>query len=202
MGANFAPVYANLMMGYWEEGYIWANNPFAEHIVFFGRYIDDILLIWGGGPDVFPSFVAHCNANPSGFSFTHVRDPNELAFLDLVLTHDHSVIVTKNHIKPTSGNSYLYFDSCHHPTWKQNIPRGQFNRLRRNCSRLDEYVTQEGSMPMKFEEKGYPRELVQDAFLTHMNPPSKKQNLAEVNDNHAVRFVSTFKNKFMSVSKI
>lgn len=48
MGANFAPGYANLTMGYLEEGYIWANNPFAKHIMFYGRYIDDVLLTWCG----------------------------------------------------------------------------------------------------------------------------------------------------------
>lgn len=67
-------------MGYWEKGHIWANNSFAEHIVFYGRYIDDILLIWDGGPDVFSPFVAHCNADPLGLSFTHVLDPKELFF--------------------------------------------------------------------------------------------------------------------------
>lgn len=48
MGANLAPGYANLTMGYWDEGHIWAKNPFAEHIVFYGHYIDDNLLIWNG----------------------------------------------------------------------------------------------------------------------------------------------------------
>lgn len=76
MGVDFAPVYANLTMGYWEEGHIWANNPFAEHLVFYGRYIDNILLIWDGSPDVFYPFVAHCNTKP----FTHVWDPKELLF--------------------------------------------------------------------------------------------------------------------------
>lgn len=114
MGANFAPVYANLTMGYWEEGHVWANKPFAKHIVFYRRYIDDILLKWSGGLDVFTSFVAHCNANNLGLSFTHVLDPNELVFLDLVLFHDQQAILTRNHTKPTSGNSYFHFDSCHH----------------------------------------------------------------------------------------
>lgn len=73
MGANFAPVYANLTMGHWEEN-IWANNPFAEYIGYYGRYIDDIVFIWSGGPDVLPSFLAHCNANMFGLSLTHVLD--------------------------------------------------------------------------------------------------------------------------------
>lgn len=82
MGAIFAPWYANLTMGYWEEGHIWPNNPFAKHIVFYGRNIDYILLIWDGGLNVFSSFVTYCNANPLGLSFNHVIDPVEIVFLD------------------------------------------------------------------------------------------------------------------------
>lgn len=48
MGANFAPSYANLAMGYWEKNYIWYNNSFLANIVFFGRYIDNIIVIWDG----------------------------------------------------------------------------------------------------------------------------------------------------------
>lgn len=76
IGANFAPAYANLAMGYWEGEHIWANNPFARHLVFNGRYIDDILLIRDSGPDVFSSFVIYS----MGLSFTHVLDPKELVF--------------------------------------------------------------------------------------------------------------------------
>lgn len=45
MGASFAPGYANLTMGYWEEKHTWSNNPFSVHIVFYGQYMDDIPLI-------------------------------------------------------------------------------------------------------------------------------------------------------------
>lgn len=118
MGANFAPVYAKLTMGHWEEDNIWANNPFAKFIVYFGRYIDDIVLIWSGGPEKFSSFVAYCNSNTFGLTFTHVLNSQQLVFFDRVPIHDEDRIVTRNHIKPTSGNSYLHFDSGHHPTQK------------------------------------------------------------------------------------
>lgn len=154
MGANFSPVYANLTMDCWEEGHIWTNNPFGKNMIFYGRYIDDILLIWDGGPDVFSSFVAHSNANSLGLSFTHALDPNELGFLDLVLSHDHQTIMSSNHTKPISGNSYLHYSSCHHLWWKNNIPSVQFNRLRRNCSKVADYVTEGATLSWKLRDKG------------------------------------------------
>lgn len=38
MGANY-DCYENLTMDYWEDMYIWKNNPFSEHQVLYGRYI-------------------------------------------------------------------------------------------------------------------------------------------------------------------
>lgn len=110
MGTSFAPCYANITMGFWKEQFVWYNNPFAKHIVFYGRYIDNVLSIWDGSPD-FLSFVNHCNANDMGPSFTHVIDLDRLVFLDLEQFHDAGSIHTSNHSKSVSGNSYLHFDS-------------------------------------------------------------------------------------------
>lgn len=83
MGANFAPSYANLAMGLWEHEFIWDNNPYSRHLVFYGRYIDDIIIIWSGSPQDTLDFIQHCNSNPHGLRFTHVSNAEKLAFLDL-----------------------------------------------------------------------------------------------------------------------
>lgn len=204
MGANFAPGYANLTMGYWEDKYIWADNPFARHIVFYGRYIDDIILIWEGSVDVFSSFVTHCNANALGLSFTHVIDSHELVFLDLVLSHEGDRIISKNHIKPTSGNSYLHYKSCHHPAWKRNIPAGQFNRLRRNCTKKEDYLLQGSLLVKRFEEKGYPQSIINEAFDRYEVPISNKDtSSSSTNINStSVRFVTTYNDKYKKVVSI
>lgn len=93
MGADFAPSYANLAMGYWEKNYILQNNPYSANIVFFGRYIDDLIFIWDGSPDLIPLFVDHCNLNPYGLLFTHISDSTSLAFLDLELGHVGETII-------------------------------------------------------------------------------------------------------------
>lgn len=144
MGANFAPSYANLTMGFWEASYIELNNPYASHIVFYGRYIDDII-IWDGPEPLFLEFLSHCNDNEHGLTFTSEHHPLQLAFLDLLLFHEDGKILAKNYAKPTAGNSFLHHQSCHHPRWISNIPKSQFCRLRRNCTRQLDYIT-EGSL--------------------------------------------------------
>lgn len=113
-------------MGYWEHTYLTADHPFAANIIYYGRYIDDIVIIWDGTLDGILTFVQYCNTNTLGLSFTHVADPETLAFLDLELCHDNETIYAKNFIKPTAGNSFIHYTSCHHPRWVNNISRSQF----------------------------------------------------------------------------
>lgn len=152
-------------MGYWEELKIWTDNPFMQYIIFYGRYIDNVLLIWSGGLDLFYALVAYCNDNQLGLSFTHEIDQKELVFLDLVLSHDQNTIITTNHIKPTSGNSYLHYNSCHHQMWKKNIPNGQFHRLRRNCTKTEDCMVQGLNMQKSLKKNGYPKDLVTNTFF-------------------------------------
>lgn len=53
MGGNYAPSYANQTMGHWEDLNIWQPNPFAQHLVFYGRHIDNVI-IWDGPSDTIP----------------------------------------------------------------------------------------------------------------------------------------------------
>lgn len=70
LGANFTACYANVTKGYWEELHIWNHSPFAKHIVYYGRYIDVVLLFWRGDVKQFLAFVTHCNNNKLGLHFT------------------------------------------------------------------------------------------------------------------------------------
>lgn len=62
--------------------------------------------------------------------------------------------LTKNYFKPTDRNSYLPLDSCHHMVWLTNIPKGQFTRLRRNCSRRSDFLVQSELLGKRFIDKG------------------------------------------------
>lgn len=120
MGAHFVSSYANLTMGLWENEYIWHNNPFTPNLIYYGRYIDDIIIIWDGPATLVEDLVAHCKNNMFGLSFTHVCDPTTLAFLDLELSHLDNAFIAKNDFKPTACNSYLHFSSCHPPQGTQH----------------------------------------------------------------------------------
>lgn len=64
-------------------------------------------------------------------------------------------LVTKCFFKQTDLNSYLSIHSGHHPTWIKNVPKGQFIRIRRNCTLDEDYTMQAQVLKNRFVEKGY-----------------------------------------------
>lgn len=86
-----------------ENQSIWKNNPFAKHLVFYDRYIDNIIIIWDSPPSLIDDFVAHCNSNELGLPFTSVWNKESLAFLDLELNHEHNKVFAHNYLSPILG---------------------------------------------------------------------------------------------------
>lgn len=55
MGAKFSLSLANLYMSWWEEKHIYPSNS----IVWCGRYIDDLLLIWNQDTSSIQTFYSY-----------------------------------------------------------------------------------------------------------------------------------------------
>lgn len=53
MGTRFAPCFANLYVGDFEKDFIYGNHGWKENIIFFKRYIDDLIFIWNGSTQDF-----------------------------------------------------------------------------------------------------------------------------------------------------
>lgn len=79
MGARFYPSLANIFMGAWDELFLFSEaNPFSPHIRWYGRYIDDLLLMWGGTDNMNLNFTFQFSLNVANFlDVTLVGDPNK-----------------------------------------------------------------------------------------------------------------------------
>lgn len=135
MGARFEPTYANLYLGWWEESHVLGGDaPNLEHIVMYRRFIDDLLFVWKGTEEGFREFVKVLENVELNLKFTSSFNTNRIVYLDLLIYIRDGKIATTVHTKSCSGNSLLRADSCHPRHYNKGIPRGQFLRLRRNCS--------------------------------------------------------------------
>lgn len=72
-------------------------------------------------------------------------------------------IFTNNYFKPTDVNSYIGFNSCHFFPCSKNIHKGQFKRIRRNCTTKDNFQNQSQTIKKKCLAKGYDKSLVENS---------------------------------------
>ena len=202
MGARYAPSVANLVLNRWEEETIFKDN--VTSLIYYRRYIDDILLFWEGPQASLEQFLSKMNTNNYGLSFTAESSKTSSHFLDLTLTKKGSRVLTKTYFKPTDRNGFVPISSCHHPKWLGAIPKGQYMRIRRNCDDVADFELQAAILTEKFIEKGYTKNALwktqqevlamdrESLLETRVRPPRKED----------VPFISGYHRQYRSVEKI
>ncbi|XP_078538494.1 uncharacterized protein LOC144823662 [Lissotriton helveticus] len=164
MGAPFAPDVAILYMAAFEEDTILNPvNPFRDQLGLWMRYIDDILMIWNGDRDDLMSFFTWLNHQSDFLKFTIESDNHRIHFLDLTIYEDAGALLTKLYRKPAERNSLLLYDSHHPRALRDNLPFGQFLRIRRNCSDREHYLMESDELTNRLLARGYPRRLIKQS---------------------------------------
>uniref|UniRef100_A0A8C5PUJ4 Reverse transcriptase domain-containing protein n=1 Tax=Leptobrachium leishanense TaxID=445787 RepID=A0A8C5PUJ4_9ANUR len=159
MGTRFAPSFANLFMAHWENSFLsnWSTN-----LVFYRRYIDDIFFIWRGGEEALQLFLDFLATNDRGIILTSNWSKTEVIFLDLKIFVENDTIKTKTHFKDVDCNSFIERRSCHLPQWLNAVPKGQFLRMKRNCTNISDFDIQSTKLRSDCAEKGYNIQTLED----------------------------------------
>lgn len=206
MGACFAPSYACLFLGLWEKEHIHsACNPFRENLIFYCRYIDDLLCCFKGTEANLLEFHKYVNSINPNIKLTLEYSQTEIAFLDLLISkEENGDLHTSIFRKSTDRNTILRADSFHSQHLIKNIPYGQFLRLKRICDTQEDYQTKSVDMAKRFEERGYKTEVVRQA--------QRRANQCNRNDllvkrhkpksNHQVYFSTRYSKTAMKIKKI
>lgn len=142
MGAAWAPEYACLHLGLWEEEDVFTLPQYLVHVKTWIRYIDDIFVIWTGDIASFHDFIDYLNINDRNIHLTYTVDRTLIPFLDLRIGLKEGRIVTSTFRNETAANTLLQADSHHPPCQKNSIPIGEFMRIKRNCSETSMYNTE------------------------------------------------------------
>uniref|UniRef100_A0A8C5M9N9 Reverse transcriptase domain-containing protein n=1 Tax=Leptobrachium leishanense TaxID=445787 RepID=A0A8C5M9N9_9ANUR len=152
MGTRFAPSFANLYMSTWEEK-ITENKE--DNIILYLRYIDDILMIWKGGEEDLVTFLNQLNTKDPNIKLESTWNRNTIDYLDLTIFSEGNKLYTKTYFKKVDTNSYIHRDSCHLRRWLEGIPKSQYLRIKRNCSKESDFNIQTDRLKTQFLEKGY-----------------------------------------------
>lgn len=188
MGTTCAPHYANLFLGWWEHEYVFTDhmNKYTEHILFWGRFIDDDLIFWEGDEHLFHEFVQQLNRNDIEMFFTSEINKHEITFLDLKILNDQGgCIQTEIYRKPTSTNGFLQWGSYHPTPLKRGIPTGQYLRARRNCSNEEAFEIECNNLYQRFVDRGYPKKHLKRAYWRAKH--SEREELLKESTNNRVQ---------------
>lgn len=193
MGACFAPNYANLFLGHWEEQYIYnrSSNKFCDKIVFWGRFIDDILFVWSGNEEELLQFHEYINTTNPNIKLSIEHSKTSINFLDLTISiDDNNLLHTTIYRKGTDRNTLLRADSFHLRSLKDNIPFGQFQRLRRICNNDSDFEMQAQDMTLRFRARGYSPMIIEKAIIkarstTRSDLLEKKKRRKDIGKNNS-----------------
>lgn len=200
MGTRVAPTIANLFMGRFEDQYVYNCD---ERPLIWLRYIDDIFLIWTHGRPHLEGFIAFLNEVHASIKFTsHISD-NKVSFLDTIITKEGNALATDLYTKPTDANNYLHYDSAHPPHCKKGIPYGQFLRIRRICSKPEDFKRHCLTKAAHFATRGYPLKEVAEALHKAASKPEADLTCTrKPPEEEAIVLVTTYHPSFNDTSSI
>ena len=162
MGTKLAPSFANLFMGHFEDKFVYTYHlqPFI-----WKRFIDDIFFVWTYGQDELDKFVTYLNNCHETIKFTLEVSYLTIDFLDItILNNKDSTVSTNLYCKPTDSHNYLLYSSEHPRHLLNGIPYSQFVRIKRLCSKLEDFRLNALMLTTHFIRRGYPKHLVLEAL--------------------------------------
>ena len=156
-----APDYTNLFTDNFEQNLLcdYSQKTRLSPLVWF-RFIDGIFFIWTGSKDsyhfiFFTQNYSKSKNMKSKNKFEIHLSTNEVHFPDVTVYLKHGILRTTLFTKHTDSHFYLNTSSCHPSYVLKNIPKGQFIRLRRICSRKSDYLLNSEILCEKFIERGF-----------------------------------------------
>jgi hypothetical protein len=189
MGTKASPAVGNRFLD--KFVYIYKLQPLV-----WIRYIDDVFCIWTYGMDELQEFVIYLNTRMPTINFTMESSKERVAFLDTTVKIAEGKIETDLYFKKTDSHNYLLYNSSHPRTTKDSIPYSQFLRIRRICSRIEDFDKNVIILSTHFVRRGYPIELITEAAIMARRKPreellNKKEKVTQENEKQ-VFLVSTY----------
>ena len=128
------------------------------------RYIDDVLAIWPHGKESLQVFLNKLNLVHPTIKFTVEWSRESVTFLDTRVIREGNHLIIDLYTKPTNTHQYLHQHSCHPPHGKASIAYSQALRIRRICSKENDYERRVGELKtylvaLDYNEAGVTRQI-------------------------------------------
>ncbi len=126
-------------------------------------------MLWTHGQEKLDLFIQHINSCHDTIKFTAESSRTQVTFLDtkIIITNDDDII-TDLYTKPTDSHNYLLYTSCHPGHTKRSLPYSQFLRIKRICTKIQDFEQQCTNLIKYLLDRGYPlHTLVEDYEKVH-----------------------------------
>jgi hypothetical protein len=159
MGTPIAPSYASTFMGSHETKLL---DGYPLKPLIWLRFLDDVFVLFTHGQDEFTKFVDYLNSKHEKIKFTMEQSLEQVNFLDttVIVDKDTRKLYTTVYSKPTDTHDYLHFTSSHPDHCKTGGPKGQLLRLRRICTKDDDFEENCEKMTEHYLRRGYPKRIM------------------------------------------
>ncbi|KAI5642939.1 reverse transcriptase (RNA-dependent DNA polymerase) domain-containing protein [Phthorimaea operculella] len=128
MGSPLSPICADIYMHMFEKE-ILRHKVYKENIIYWFRYVDDILCVWNGPKDDINNFLTYINSINPNIQFTVEIGGKELNFLDLTISIIDNRHDFKIYRKPTYTDVVIHANSKHPTSHKHAAFHSMIHRL-------------------------------------------------------------------------
>ena len=206
MAVNFSTLFMTkfeqLLLNEYEKSY--GVKPFV-----WLRYIDDIFMVWTGTEKSLQHFLEFANqfskqqGMKSTITFKAHYSQHSVNFLDTSITLEHGNLVTNLYTKNTAAHDYVRHSSYHPKHTLRSLPKSQFMRIRRICSKSQDYKIHAQNFIQHFIKRGYKESelrkcatdvasMDREELLTHKKPQTRDR----------VPLVITYQHKLQDIPRI
>jgi hypothetical protein len=162
MGSRAAPSFANVYLDKFERQFVYTYK--FQPLIWL-RYLDDCFCIWQHGETELNKFYEHLNSCNTNIKFTMETSREEIPFLDIKVKLNNKRLETDLYCKPTDSHSYLHYSSAHPKACRDSIPYSQFLRIRKICTKLEDFDRHAIEFAKHFRRRNYPNDLLERAVI-------------------------------------
>ena len=167
------------------------------------RFIDDIFLLWTWGADLLHELLEDLNEFHPTLKFTAEFSEESINFLDVKIIKVGNKLHTNLYTKPTASHLYLDFTSCYPRHHKQSIPIAQALRIRKICSREDDFEYHLKRLANHFKNRHYSQNIINQAIeRARQTLRLTLLEYQEKSTQKVIPFTLTFHPNLVKVSKI
>ena len=166
MGTPPAPPYATIYYGLHEAKFL---PQYRNHVVFYKRFIDDVLGIWFPHPNkninkkLWDDFTTSMNTYP-GLTWEFHEPTDKVDFMDLTISISKGQISTSWYEKPLNLHLYIPPHSAHPPGLLPGIVHSTLFRIYTLCSDNDDKLTRTKVFFKRLVARGYKSDQIKPLF--------------------------------------